>query len=250
MSRRDDPWLRRFHQPDEGAPALVCFPHAGGAANSFLPLSRALSPHLDVLAVQYPGRQDRFAEPCVDDVRALADEVFVRLRGRGGPPPALFGHSMGAAVAYEVARRLEDDGGAVAHLFVSAARGPAWDRPERVHLKDDAGLLAEMRRLGGTEDALLADAELMSLVLGMVRSDYKAIETYRHTPGTAGCPVTALVGTHDPSTSTPAARSWERHTRGAFRLVEFAGGHFYLKEHWAGVAAAIRSALSPAPGFR
>lgn len=240
-----DPWIRRFHQAGEGAPRLVCLPHAGGAAGYYLPLSQALSPGLEVSAIQYPGRQDRFGEPCVEDVLKLAEEIFQRLRKQADRPPALFGHSMGATVAYEVARRLENDGIAVAHLFVSAARGPACERTERVHLMDDDGILAEMRRQGGTDAALLRDKDLMRLVLGTIRGDYRAIETYRHTGGPVECPVTALAGDGDRSTTLDAARSWEGHTRGPFELRVFSGGHFYLNDHLDGVAGVIRSALSP-----
>ena len=244
-SLHDDPWIRRFHSAGDGAPRLVWLPHAGGSASSCFPLSQALSPGLEVLAVQYPGRQDRFAEPCVDDVQALADEIFRRLRDRADRTLALFGHSMGATVAYEVALRLEGAGLSVTHLFVSAARGPACERRERVHLMDDDGLVAEMRRLGGTDEALLADPDLMSMVLGTVRSDYRAIETYRHSGGVLRCPVTALVGDADPGTPVDAARTWGDHTRGAFDLRVFTGGHFYVDDHVGGVAQVVSTTLTP-----
>ncbi|MEU4574790.1 thioesterase II family protein [Nonomuraea sp. ATR24] len=240
-----DLWVRRFHEPRPGAPRLVCFPHAGGSASFFVPLSQALSPGLEVLVIQYPGRQDRVAEPCVEDLNALADEIFLRVRKLAGPPPALFGHSMGATLAFEVAQRLEGDGIAVPHLFVSAARSPSSERSEEVHLRDDDGIIAEMRRLDGTDDVLLLDPELMRLVLGPIRSDYKALERYRYAGGVLACPVTALAGDADPGTSLSAARSWRDHTGGAFTFRRFPGGHFYLTDELAGVAEEIRRTLLP-----
>ncbi|WP_049563552.1 thioesterase II family protein [Nonomuraea sp. SBT364] len=240
-----DLWIRRFHEPSPDAPRLVCFPHAGGSASYFVPLSQALLPDLEVLVIQYPGRQDRVSEPCVEDLHALADEIFRRVRKLAGPPPALFGHSMGATLAFEVAQRLEGDGIAVPHLFVSAARGPSSERSEEVHLRDDDGIIAEMRRLNGTDDSLLLDPELMRLVLGPIRSDYKALERYRYAGGVLTCPATALAGEADPGTSLSAARSWRDHTRGTFAFRSFPGGHFYLNDELAGVTQEIRRTLRP-----
>ena len=102
-----DTWIRGFHPGADGAPRLVCFPHAGGSATFYFPLSRALAPSMEVLAVQYPGRQDRRAEPCIDSIDGLADEIVDALRPLTDRPMALFGHSMGAVLAYETARSWE-----------------------------------------------------------------------------------------------------------------------------------------------
>ncbi|MFF4623398.1 thioesterase II family protein [Nonomuraea jabiensis] len=243
-----DLWIRRFHEPEPDAPRLVCFPHAGGSASFFVPLSQALRPRPEVLVIQYPGRHDRVAEPCVEDLNVLADEIFRRVRKLSGPPPALFGHSMGATLAFEVAQRLEGDGIAVPHLFVSAARSPSSERSEEVHLRDDGGIIAEIRRLNGTDDAVLMDPALMRLVLGPIRSDYKALERYRYAGGVLACPVTALAGDADPGTSLSAARSWRDQTRGAFAFRQFPGGHFYLNDELARVVEEIRRTLLPSPG--
>src|ERR1700712_4687720 len=118
-------WIRRFHESPGASARLVCFPHAGGAATYFYPLSRTLAPSIEALAVQYPGRQDRRAEPCVDDIHELADLVAPALLEWADRPLALFGHSMGATLAFEVAGRLEKAGVRPAGLFVSGRRGGA-----------------------------------------------------------------------------------------------------------------------------
>jgi hypothetical protein len=87
-------WLRRFRPAGSTGNRLICFPHAGGSAAFFLPVARALAPAVNVLAVQYPGRQDRRAEPCIDNIPALADHVSRVLAGLLDRPLALFGHSL------------------------------------------------------------------------------------------------------------------------------------------------------------
>ena len=148
-----DRWVRRFHRCPAGAPRLFCFPHAGGSAAYYFPFSRELAPGVDVLAVQYPGRQDRRHEPLIDSIPELADRVAEILAGLAASPFAFFGHSMGAIVAFEVALRLRDYSGvSPTRLFVSGRRAPSTKRPRSAY--DDASLIAEMRRLGGTDPRL------------------------------------------------------------------------------------------------
>ena len=237
-------WIRRFRDADTDAPVLVCLPHAGGSATYFVPVARALSPAIDVLAVQYPGRQERRAEPCFEEIGPLADAVARQLEPWLDRPIALFGHSMGATVGYEAARRIEQDGGRLLGLFASARRAPSVAEIER-HPVDDAGLVAELRTLAGTAAGVLDDPELLDLVLPTLRADYKAVEAYRHRPGPElHCPITALVGDRDPVASLDQARSWERHTDAAFRIEVFPGGHFYLESHLPATLDSIRRDLA------
>jgi surfactin synthase thioesterase subunit len=227
----------------------VCFPHAGGAASYYLPLSQLLTPRIEVLAVQYPGRQDRRREQCIDDIHRLADRIVSALnRGTYGPY-AFFGHSLGAILGFEVVRRLEQqtDGGPI-RLFASGRRAPSSQREERensVHLRTDAGIISELRSMGGTDQRFLDDEELRAMILPVTRADYRAIERYVHTPGPPlNCPITAFVGDQDPNTTIDEAAAWAQCTAGEFDLRLFPGGHFFLDEHRAGVAQTISAALS------
>src|SRR5262245_10042220 len=223
-------WIRQFHPTEDAAVRLICFPHAGGAATYYFPLSRSLAPAVDVVAVQYPGRQDRRFERAIDDLRELADLIAIQLRPWFDRPVALFGHSMGATVAYEVARLLERDGMTPLGLFASGRRAPSISRHESVHLRDDSGIVRALRELSGTHSAVLGDAELLNVVLPAVRSDYKAVETYRHPGGPElSCPICVLVGESDPMTSVAEARAWQAHTTASCRVEVFPGGHFYLE---------------------
>ncbi|WP_344647177.1 thioesterase II family protein [Cryptosporangium japonicum] len=240
-------WLRRFHRGAGGEPAirLIGLPHAGASASYLFPLSKALSPGVDVRIVQYPGRQDRRRDRCIEDIDELADEITAAVRPLTDAPIAFFGHSMGATLAFEIAYRLENDGTAVRALFVSGRRAPHRHREEGVHLLDDAGLIAELRRLSGTDTRILDDPETLEMILPALRSDYTAIERYRPSAGrTVGCPVHVLVGDDDPRTTIEEARAWRECTRGESDLTIFPGGHFYLGDQADGVVRKIRSRLA------
>lgn len=230
-------WVRRYHPAADSAVRLVCLPHAGGSASFFFPVSAALSPAVDVLAIQYPGRQDRRREPCVDTIDELVDGIFHALRPWLDKPLIIFGHSMGATVGFELVRRLERESAVAAHrLIASGRRAPSCPRDERIHQTEDDELLADVRSLNGTSSALLSDEEVLRMALPAIRSDYRAAETYEYRPG-AGlrCPVTALVGDDDPKVTVDEARAWAGHTEGDFELRVFRGGHFYLVDHQADV---------------
>ena len=225
-------WLRRFHPAQEMNNRLICFPHAGGSASFYFPVSKALSVRTDVVAIQYPGRQDRRNEPCIETIAELADQVSWFIRPLADRPLTFFGHSMGAILSFEVARRLEATGIVLSGFFASGRRAPSAYRDERVHLRDDNGLLADVRALSGTDSQLLSDEEIVSMVLPAIRSDYKAAETYRYQPGPElRCPIFALVGDKDPKATVDEARVWGMHTTGPFLCRVFRGGHFYLNSH-------------------
>ncbi|MFB9909380.1 thioesterase II family protein [Allokutzneria oryzae] len=243
-------WFRRFHTPADDAPVLVCFPHAGGSASYFFKLSEALSPSVDVLAVQYPGRQDRRAERCVDNVVTLAEQVVEAIMPLTGRPLTFFGHSMGSTVGFEVARRLEHDHGRPVERFLVSARcAPSLHRSAEIHKRDDDGIIAEIARLSGTESSLLGDEELIRMVLPSIRNDYKAAETYAYTPGPAlSSPVVGLCGDSDPRVSPEDLDGWASHTTGSYTSKTFQGGHFYFGDTPGPLAAEIRThLLHPTP---
>ncbi|AKN71166.1 oleoyl-ACP hydrolase [Streptomyces sp. PBH53] len=233
LTEHDRLWIRRYHPRPDAAARLVCLPHAGGSATFYRPVSAGMPTSVDVLAVQYPGRQDRRTEPCATSIGELADRITPVLLPWTDRPLLLFGHSMGATLGFEIARRLERDHGVVPRaLVVSARRAPSCPRQESVHLSDDDGLVAEMRKLSGTDAAILDDEELIRMALPAIRADYRAAETYVYEPGpNLRCPVVSLVGDDDPKVTVEEARAWSRHTDASAECHVFPGGHFYLTAH-------------------
>ncbi|HEX4816253.1 MAG TPA: alpha/beta fold hydrolase [Nonomuraea sp.] len=233
-------WIRRFH-PGRNDMRLICFPHAGGSATAYFAMSRSLSTEMEVLALQYPGRQDRRSERCVTDLRALADRIHHVLRDQADAPTAFFGHSMGAVLAFEVAERLR--GRSPVLLFASGRRAPSEFRGGDVHLRDDDAVIAEIARLDGTDSRLLDDDEVRQMVLPTIRGDYEAVETYAPNEAVIDVPIVALVGDADPQATVEEARRWERHTTAAFDLHVFPGGHFFLNSNLAAVAQVVVAAM-------
>lgn len=238
MTQTDiDRWTVRFAPRPEAAARLVCFPHAGGAASAFLAMARAFGPEVEVVAIQYPGRQNRRTEPAIESVHRLAYLLGPVLESLLDKPVALFGHSMGAAVAFEVVRRGNFD---IAHLFASARPAPSIPRHDTVHLGRDCDIIAEIRQLNGTDTRILDNDEVLRAALPVLRADYKAIETYRPRPGSVvASPITALIGREDAKVSVAEAKAWAEHTSAEFDLRVFDGGHFYLSERTGELAELI-----------
>jgi pyochelin biosynthesis protein PchC len=239
--------VRSLGSVDSESPAarLLCFPHAGGGASVCRPWAAAAGDTVELLAVQAPGREDRAGEPPAESVEQLAAEVAAELPRWADRPLALFGHSFGALVAYEVARLLEQHGDLRPSLLVVAGAGAPFEVPRMAALAelDDDALGAELARRGALPEGVRRVPRLLAFVLAPVRADLAAVGRYRPDPEPpVGCPVRALAGAADPEAPPGAVSRWRELADGPFDERTFPGGHFFVTEHRDEVIADVESA--------
>jgi medium-chain acyl-[acyl-carrier-protein] hydrolase len=195
---------------------------------------RAWPDHLDerieVRSVVLPGRERRYVEPALSSVDALADLFVPALRAALDPPFAIFGHSLGAMLGFETARRLAAAGQAPVRLVASGARAPHVPTSgSSYHRMSDAQFLAGVRDLGGTPPELTANDEFLELMLPTLRADFTAAETYRWPPGhPLPCPITAFGGADDTLVPRADLEAWSAHTSRGLTLHMLPGDHFFI----------------------
>ncbi|MGW8066611.1 thioesterase II family protein [Streptomyces ziwulingensis] len=211
---------------------LVCVPYAGGGTAAFQGWGELLPETVEPWVLRLPGREARYREQPRTDVSVLVKEAAAVLAPALDGPYALFGHSLGALIAFELARELRHSHGRPpVHLAVSARSAPHLPlRHAVVHrLPDDLLLEALDQRFHAIPPAIRDDPQMRALYLPALRADVTLLETYVHTPAPPlSCPVTAYGGRDDPEFGPGELDGWRRHTASAFRLRTFPGGHFFL----------------------
>lgn len=229
---------------------LFCFPYAGGTAAGFHAWSAKVAPTVEVCAVQLPGRANRLGETPFVRLSALVPALEDALSPLLDRPFAFFGHSMGALLAFELARQLHKTRDLEPlHLFASAARAPGTpSREPHVHTLPEAKFLRALRRLEGTPAEVLANADMMALVAPTVRADFAVCETYRYRKGSKlTCPITAFGGYHDRRVLRADLEAWATETSGPFAIRMWPGGHYFIREQEDRVLQFIASELSSQP---
>lgn len=224
--------FRRFVPRPRARTRLYCFPHAGGSASAFHSWARLLPETVELIAVQYPGRQDRYRDPMPESIPELADEIVRGMETPFDRPTAFFGHSMGAVVAFEAARRLQPRfPSPLAALFVSACKAPAERAPRGLSFEEDE-LRAYLRGLGGEgARALEEDEELWRIAYPVLSGDLRAIDKYEYTGGAPlTCPLVVLGGDRDPSVAPADLELWKDYAIGGAEVHVVDGGHFYFDE--------------------
>ncbi|MEV8633587.1 alpha/beta fold hydrolase [Streptosporangium sp. NPDC051023] len=234
-------WLRPLKPRPEAAMRLICFTHAGGSITAYRDWPDLLPDSVELYGVQLPGRADRFNEPMPGDVETLVGSVVEEMLPLLDRRFALFGHSMGAMVAYETTRALEARGADPERLFASGCAAPHEPRRRReISSYDDERFMAELVKLGGTDLQILAHPAMREVIFPYVRGDFRLVESYRHRPGPAlRTPISVIVGDSDPVVSQAQAKAWETRTLSDFSLTVLPGGHFYLQPRRAEVIAEV-----------
>lgn len=237
---REQGWLRTLTAAAEPALHLVCFPHSGGTVHAFAEWASAMPADVQLLAVQYPGRGDRFVEPLVDDVPAMATYAAADLQRLPGDL-VLFGHSLGGVVAYETAVALRDRGREPVRLCASACLPPGQNERSDVYPASDEEFWDTLCALGGIEPGIAKNLELRDILVPSLRSDLRAHATYRPRPATEplSCPISCYHGLGDPLVDEQHLQGWAAFTTGGFNVRSREGGHFHLNADPAGLIAGV-----------
>ena len=244
MRSGPDPWLVGQRRP-EALLRLFCFSHAGGHPAGYLPWQAALGPQVEVRAVQLPGRAMRFHERSYREFDALAAELVAMLERHADLPFVLFGHSLGALLAFELARACGRRGLAPLQVFVSGCGAPRLRRLRgRLHELGDDELCRELGRYNGTPAEVLADRELMQLLLPVVRDDFALVDGYRYVVGPAlTVPLTVLAGRDDAEVPADIVPAWSDEAAAGCEVLWFDGGHFFIESARPAVLECLRQRL-------
>lgn len=226
---------------------LFCLPYAGGGASAYRPWTQRLAPEVDTVPVQLPGRETRRHEPAIERAEALIDQLAEPLLAHADRPYALFGHSLGGLLAFELAHALTGCGHPPIHLFVSGWEPPHLPRPAgRVdaHTLPDEQLVEHVLRLAGMPPQMRWLADLLRATMPALRADLTAGETYRWRQRPAlTLPMTALAGRDDPLVEPGRFAAWSELGGCGVRIRLLPGGHFYLHQRVDPLLAIIRSTL-------
>ncbi len=230
----------------EAALRLFCLPYAGAGASVFRDWPEALAPEIEVWPVHIPGRERRLGEPPMRSIRSVATGAASGLAPHLGQPYAIFGHSMGALIGFELARALRQARRRLPRaLLVSGFGAPhrASHRPP-IHARDDEPFKEAIRALNGTPGDVIANAELMDLLLPLLRADFQAVETYRYSDEPAlDIPILVYSGRDDPHTPPEDLAEWSRHSVVGSRVRLFDGDHFYLRTSGPALCEQVRADL-------
>jgi len=225
---------------------LFCFPHAGVGASVYRPWPADFGPTVEVFGIQPPGREGRFTEPPFTRLGPLLDALFPAILPFLDRPFAFFGHSLGTLVSFELCRRLREAGHPLPlHLFVSGRRAAQWPlREECFHTLPDAALIEELRRYNGTPPEALAHAELMELMLPVLRADFAVHETYAYVDAPPlDLPISAFGGVSDETVPEERLAAWRHQTTRTFRCRMLPGDHFFVNGSRQAITRAIAADL-------
>jgi medium-chain acyl-[acyl-carrier-protein] hydrolase len=243
-----DRWLVRTRPVAWPRLRLVCFPYAGGSASLFRTWPAALPADVEVVAVQPPGRENRIDEPLLTEMSDMVAAVATAVEDLLDVPYAMFGHSLGAIVGFELARFLRRAGRpSPAHLFVAARPAPQIGLRDRgLHRLPDREFLAKVRELNGTDEELFRHPDLLELLTPMLRADFAVSDSHRHRPEPPlSCPVTAYFGGSDLGSGSAQMAGWGQHTTAAFALRRMPGDHFFIHSYRDQLLADLRRQVGP-----
>lgn len=225
---------------------LFCFPYAGGSASIYYSWAQQLGEGVELVAVQPPGRASRMLERPHDHMDALVDELQAHAAYVSGVPYLFFGHSLGSRVAFAFASRLLAEGyPGPRHLIGSGSRAPHLATGlEPIYELPTPQFLAKLKSLNGTPQEALANAELMELLLPVLRADFRMADRFRARKLPIDCPITVLAGTEDDEIRSEHLDPWAELSTQATRFEFIAGDHFFINSQRDRVVGIVNAILT------
>ena len=240
-------WLTRIKSNKNIKLRLICFAYAGGSARVFEPLSKLDFEDIEVIAVQLPGRGSRIIEPFLNNISDVVNEFYPVLNGFLDRPYILFGHSLGAKIAHACIRKIAENGALLpSNVVLSGSAAPHVSlRQNPVYKQSDAGFIEQLRLMGGTPDEILANDEIMQILLPVLRADFQISETYKEPipKKKIDCPYSLWIGEDDQSVTLESAKAWSEHFSGQAGLTQFPGGHMYIESEMESVLSALSTMI-------
>ncbi len=238
---------RWLHYPKVNPKAnltLVCFPYAGGNSSTYFHWQSLLSEEVELALIQPPGRASRIFEPAIDEHEVYLDQIYLALSEKIDKPFAIFGHSMGSRIGFELAKRLSTHTFPLVHLFASASRAAHLNLTHSLmHQLPDNEFIESIKRLGAASSELLDNAELLELYLPTLRADFKIAETYIADAGSfLDVPITVLNGSLD-TIEWESLLAWKELTKRTMNIETLPGGHLFIDNQAAAITKIINQQL-------
>jgi medium-chain acyl-[acyl-carrier-protein] hydrolase len=237
-------WFEHLSRTKTPSLRVFCMPYAGGSADIYRRWQRWFPQQVDICLVHLPGRGQRVREEPFTRLMPLVKAIAAHIEGEIKVPYALYGHSMGALISFELGRELRGKHrNSPAHIFVSGCRAPQWPKtePPTFNLPHDQ-FIEELKRLNGTPREVLDDPKVMEVFLNILRADFEMVDTYEHHPkGRLSCPITVYGGLQDDDVSLESCRAWQEQTSASCKVQMFEGDHFFIRDHQSGFGWALRN---------
>ena len=248
------PWFAPYNQPIKNRARIFAFPYSCAGASVYHQWVGHFSQHeIDFIGVQLPGRENRRCDEPLSNLPVLIDNLLSAIMPYIHQPFVFFGHSLGALVAFELARALRKKGMTLpVHLFASAFHPPSLPNPNKVlHQLKRNEFIDGIRAYGNTPEAILSNTLLMDMLLPMLRADFTLYETYCYKEEPAlSCPITVFKGSQDSFAKPNDMHHWRQQTQAHYEEVEYKGHHFFLDEHKYAISQRLISAFDSAVNMK
>ncbi len=227
-------WYMKHKKNPSALLRFFCFHHSGGGASAYYSWAEQLSPYIELVAIQLPGRENRFTEPLINNLNDITTHLAKGFSYYIDKPFFVFGHSLGALISFEFIKSIHQLYSLIpCHMIISATKAPHLPfRMKYLSQLEDHKLKEELNIYDGIDERILNDTELLDLFLPIIKSDFSIYEKYKFLESKPiSCDILALSGEQDQTVTQEEILAWSEYTSGKFEHISFPGKHFYIKDH-------------------